>query len=84
MFRFTLKECVTSMVQFKIIMLKRAFECLPNCLNAISIGLDEIMFSSLSGNIYPTSIIVYYAIMNCCSTDAGLLTEKEERKNVKI
>lgn len=43
-----------------------------NCLNAISVGFDEVMLSPLSSDIYPPAFIVNYPIMNGSSADTGL------------
>lgn len=43
-----------------------------NCLNAVSVGLDEVMLSSLSGDIYPSAFIVYYPVVDSSSADTGL------------
>lgn len=43
-----------------------------NCLNAISVGFDEVMLSPLSSDIYPPTFIVYYPIVDGSSADTGL------------
>lgn len=72
-----------SSVQFRFIQENNLFGFLPNCLNAISVGFDEVMLSPLSSDIYPPAFIVNYPIMNGSSADTGLLSGKEEIEDIK-